>query len=400
MTNVTPPAWYHQAMTSESLMPGVSSGILFEDVEGGQMKLRILFALPLLLALLAFSFQSQAFSGSPDPVGRVVPVSSVAGLVDAVDNALAGDTISIADGTYNLDGAYLRIDVAGVTLRSASGNREAVTLDGNYVTTEIVQIAASNVTVADLTLREAYYHPIHVMSASSGDVENTLIYNIHIIDPGQQAIKINPVPGGYYPDDGVVACSHIELTAAGRAQVWEINGSCYTGGVDAHQAQGWVVRDNLIEGFWCPNDLSEHAVHFWVTCRDTRVERNVLRNNARGVGFGMSASGVGRTYPDDPCPGAVGYVDHYDGIVRNNLIFANDGALFSSEYGFDCGICLWQACGARILHNTVASTQAPFSSIEWRYGELPTSKEGGLLVSARQPEWATPTQVLHSLHQR
>ena len=32
--------------------------------------------------------------------------------------------------------------------------------------------------------------------------------------------------------------------------------------------------------------------------------------------------------------------------------------------------------------------------------ELPISKEDGLLVSARQPEWTTPTQVLHSLRQR
>jgi hypothetical protein len=352
------------------------------------MKTRTLFALPLLLALVAFPFQSRASHvppgwgdwadgvaaddlcpSLPGPTGRVVSVSSVAGLVDAVNGALAGDTVSIADGTYNLDGAYLRIDVPGVTLRSASGNREAVTLDGNYATTEIVQVAASDVTVADLTLREAYYHPIHVMSTSGSDVENTLIYNVHIIDPGQQAIKINPVPGGYYPDDGVVACSRIELTAAGRSRVWEINSSCYTGGVDAHQAQGWVVRDNLIEGFWCSSGLSEHAIHMWKSCRGTLVERNVLHNNARGIGFGMSESDNNkRVYADNPCPSAGGgYVDHYGGIIRNNFVSANEGALFSSDDGFDCGICLWQACGARILHNTVASTQAPFSSIEWRY---------------------------------
>ena len=41
--------------------------------------------------------------------------------------------------------------------------------------------------------------------------------------------------------------------------------------------------------------------------------------------------------------------------------------MFASDYGFDCGICLWQACGAQVLHNTVVSTQAPFSSIEWRF---------------------------------
>jgi hypothetical protein len=95
----------------------------------------------------------------------------------------------------------------------------------------------------------------------------------------------------------------------------------------------------------------------------------VLRDNARGIGFGMweSASNK-RVYSDNPCPGAGGgYVDHYEGIIRNNFVFASDGGLFSSEYGFDCGICLWQACGARVVHNTVASTQAPFSSIEWRF---------------------------------
>jgi len=303
------------------------------------------------------------------PTGRVVPVSSVAGLVSAVNNAQAGDTISIADGVYNLDGAYLRVDTPNVTLRSASGNREAVVLDGNYATTEIVQIVASNITIADVTLREAYYHPIHVMSTSSADTVGTLIYNVHIVDPGEQAIKINPYTGDnalYFPDNGEIACSHIELTDVGRSH---IRNDCYTGGVDAHQARDWVIRDNVIEGFWCPEGLSEHGVHMWVSCRDTQVERNVLRDNARGIGFGMSESASNkRVYLDNPCPGAGGgYVDHYGGVIRNNFVFASDGGLFSSDYGFDCGVCLWQACGARVLHNTVASTQMPFSSIEWRF---------------------------------
>jgi len=285
-----------------------------------------------------------------------------------VNQASTGDTILISDGTYNLYGAYLRIDVPNVTLRSASGNRQAVVVNGNYVTTEIVQIVASNVTIADLTLREAYYHPIHVMSTACGDTNDVLIYNVHIVDPGQQAIKINPTSDEYHADYGVIACSHIEMTDSGRSRVWATSGSCYTGGVDAHQARSWIIRDNLIEGFWCPNGLSEHAVHFWTGSRDTLVERNVLSNNARGVGFGLLASGSGRTYPDNPCPASGGaYIDHYGGIVRNNFVSANDSALFASVYGFDCGICLHQACGAWVLHNTVASTQPPFSSIEWRF---------------------------------
>jgi hypothetical protein len=303
----------------------------------------------------------------PAPSGPIIHVSSVSELRDAVSGATAGTTILVADGTYHLDGAYLRFDTPGVTMRSASGDREAVVLDGDYVTTEIVQIVASNVTVANLTLREAYYHPIHVTSSEGGDTTGTLITNVHIVDPREQAIKINPDAEGYHPDYGEIACSHIELTDAGRPHVNPTAGGCYTGGIDAHQARGWRIHDNLIAGFWCPNGLSEHGIHLWRGSRDTVVERNVLRNNARGIGFGLATSGDGRSYPDDPCPGASGYVDHYGGVIRNNVVFANDGDLFGSLYGFDCGICLWNACGARVLHNTVASTQPPFSAIEWRY---------------------------------
>lgn len=75
-----------------------------------------------------------------------------------------------------------------------------------------------------------------------------------------------------------------------------------------------------------------------------------------------------RSIPDNPCPAANGtYVDHYGGLIRNNIVFANQEALFTSGSGFDCGICLWTACNAKVLHNTVFSSQPPFSSIEWRF---------------------------------
>jgi hypothetical protein len=110
-------------------------------------------------------------------------------------------------------------------------------------------------------------------------------------------------------------------------------------------------------------------VHFWDGSRGTVVERNALRDDARGIGFGLSTSGEGRQYADSPCPEAGGaYVDHYGGIARNNFVFASDPELFESDAGFDCGVCLWSACGAQVVHNSVVSTRAPFSSIEWRFG--------------------------------
>ncbi|MEM8862790.1 MAG: choice-of-anchor Q domain-containing protein [Chloroflexota bacterium] len=299
------------------------------------------------------------------PTGTIVNVSTVTELQNAVNSAAPNTTILIADGTYELNGVYLRIDEANVTLRSASGNRKAVMLDGNYQTTEIIQVVRSNVTIADITLREAYYHPIHVMSTDAGgDVLNTLIYNVHIIDPGEQAIKINKAGDGVYTDDGVIACSKIELTDTGRPF---IRNNCYTGGIDAHQSRNWHIRDNHIEGFWCDSGLSEHAVHFWRGSRDTLVERNVLVDNARGIGFGLVTSGSGRTF-SDACPAAgSSYVDHFEAVARNNFIAADDADLFNSNSGFDCGICVWNACGVDVYHNTVASSQAPFSSIEWRF---------------------------------
>jgi hypothetical protein len=305
----------------------------------------------------------------PPPSGNIVNVSTVPELQNAVNTANPGDTILVADGTYNLNSVYLRIDTPNVTVRSANGDREAVILDGNYQTTEIFQVVASDVIIADMTLREAYDHPIHVSSIDSSHTLNTLIYNVHIVDPGQQGIKINPADSGipgYYTDDGVIACSHIELTDAGRAHIRD---NCYTGGIDAHQSRGWVIRDNLIEGFWCDSGLSEHGIHLWRGCRDTTIERNWLNDNARGIGLGLVTSGSGRTYPDDPCPSAVGYVDDFGGLIRNNFISANNADLFASQYGFDCGICLWNACNASALHNTVftANNAETFSSIEWRF---------------------------------
>jgi hypothetical protein len=124
----------------------------------------------------------------------------------------------------------------------------------------------------------------------------------------------------------------------------------------------------LIEGFWCEAGLSEHAVHFWVTSRDTYVERNVIRDCARGIGFGLGASGNGqeRVYEDDPCPGA-DYLGHIDGVIENNFVWAGRAELFDSEYGFDSGIALEQACGAVARHNSIASLEPPFVSIEYRW---------------------------------
>ena len=58
---------------------------------------------------------------------------------------------------------------------------------------------------------------------------------------------------------------------------------------------------------------------------------------------------------------------HIDGIIRNNFVAASDSDLLTSTDGFDTGIAVTQAYGAKIVHNSVASTSPPYTSIEWRY---------------------------------
>ena len=88
--------------------------------------------------------------------------------------------------------------------------------------------------------------PVHV-SPERRTTSGTLIHNVRVVDGAQQFIKINH-NNGFYADNGVVRCSSLEMTDAGRAQVRD---NCYTGGIDGHQAQGWQVYLNAFSGFWC-----------------------------------------------------------------------------------------------------------------------------------------------------
>ncbi len=216
-----------------------------------------------------------------------------------------------------------------------------------------------------------------------------MLHNLRVVDPGQQAIKINPVGQGW-ADDGTIECSAIELTDAGRPSVRD---NCYTGGIDAHAAWGWIVRRNRISGFWCPAGLSEHAIHFWNASRDTLVEENVIVDCARGIGFGLLAVAGDRAYPDNPYPG-VGYLGHIDGVIRNNFIAAADADLFQSDSGFDAGIALEQSRNTWVLHNSVVSTAAPFSSIEWRFANTLVQVVNNLVSHNLRERDGNPQAVL------
>lgn len=327
----------------------------------------------------------------PAPTGTTVVVkpSQAGELRTIVANAKSGTTILLEDGTYQLGGgdasSRLQFLVPGVTLRSQSGDPTKVILDGGYQTNELVSILASNVTIAEITLMRAYDHPIHV-SGGAQTISGTTIYRVRVIDPGQQGIKINTGNNQTtFADYGTIACSEIALTTAGRGQIRD---NCYTGGIDGHQTWGWVVRDNRISGFYCASGLSEHAIHFWNGARDTVVERNVIIDCARGIGFGLGANGNGsqRSYPDGRYAG-LGYIGHFDGVIRNNAIVA-------TQSGFDAGIALEQSRGTLVLHNSVVSKNAPYSSIEWRFANTVVTIANNLVSHNLRERDGNPSATL------
>ena len=302
----------------------------------------------------------------PPPTGSIIEAASVQEILNAVAGADEGDTIMIANGTYNT--GTIEVYTPGISIRSASGNRNDVILNSEYGGDSGLIIFASNTTVADITIANSGKHGIHVMPSQDSDTLNTRIYNVRIVDPGQKAIQITHGLSPYFADDGEIACSELELTDMGRSEILRINDKCYTGGAHGHRVMGWSVRDNVIKGFWCEEDLAGPAVIFATGSRDNVVERNQLVDNARGIWFGINQDASGRTYDDDPCPEAAGeYVDHYGGIIRNNHVFAESIGLFNSAAGLDTGIAVWQACHVDVVHNSVAFLSTPYSGIEYRF---------------------------------
>jgi hypothetical protein len=320
-----------------------------------------------------------------------------------VRDAPAGATIALADGTYTMTGAdeasrRIQITKPGITLRSASANSEAVIIDGEYVTEEMITVNASDVTIAALTLMHAVNHPIHVMGGPTENITGVRLTGLHIVDGGEQFVKVNSsgADPNTYADDGILECSVLEMTAEGRPHVEPNPGGCYTGGIDAHSARGWIVRLNTLQGIYCEGSgLAEHAIHFWSASRDTLVERNTIIDCARGIGFGLgdgSGAGFDRQYDDDPAPGATGYVGHYGGVIRNNWISIS----LDNEY-FDTGIELEQAHGVRVLHNTLLHPTAAFASIAPRFSNTSVSIINNLMISLRERDGAVVEQSSNSL---
>lgn len=276
-------------------------------------------------------------------VGETVHVSTVSQLeaaVSAANTAGGNRTILVADGTYTLN-TILYITADHVMVRGESGNRNRVILQGKGMdgnVGHIFLVAASHVTIADMSLGDVFYHAIQVQGekgASDLLVHNTRIFNTH-----EQMIKGSfSQETNQGSENGTVRCSLFEYTE-------DFGPQYYIGGIDVHRGINWKVYNNTFRNIRSPEEgrLAEHAVHFWSNSVNPLIEKNVIVNCDRGIGLGLGASG---------CTG---------GTVRNNMIFADGNGLNS-----DVGIGLESAVNVLVYHNTILFDHDYPHAVEYRF---------------------------------
>ena len=160
-----------------------------------------LFAVLVLASLLIVTIQAEntALPSSagdhcaplPPPTGPTVTVSSESELRSQATNAAPGTTILVSAGTYNLQN-IVHVVNSGITIRGATGNRDDVILDAGGMGSGhthgiLIDVDADDVTIADLTIRNAGEHGVSIQGS-----DRPTLYNLHIVDTGSQLVKVNP----------------------------------------------------------------------------------------------------------------------------------------------------------------------------------------------------------------
>lgn len=321
------------------------------------ISIAITFLLPLLVDLAAASPPLHRACNAPplpSPSGTVVTVSTESALQAAVNSITSGTTILVQPGTYNLTSTlWLNRNVENVAIRGSTNSCDDVLLIGRGMSNASygnvphgIWIGnARNVLVANLTIRDVYYHPIQLDPNAGAQAPR--IYNVRLVDAGEQFVKSSArTSGASGVNDGIVEYSIMEYTTTARSN--------YTNGVDVHQGASWIVRHNLFRNIRAPaGQLAGPAVLMWNGSRDSIIENNLFLNVQYGIALGLNGSKAD---------------DHVGGIVRNNFFHRN-----GSQSG-DVGITINNSANTKVLHNTVIVSGTYSNGIEYRF---PATHGGG-----------------------
>lgn len=298
----------------------------------------------------------------PDPGEfNIINVSTAQALADACWNLASNQAIVIAPGSYDLAsvtfpngvdgrltvGRFGAPPISNIQIRGATGNPADINIYGAGMLDPIVPFGfqvftATDVLIADLSIGNVYYHSVAIQGDQGA--ARVRLYHTRISDAGQQIVK--GIGGGNGVPDVTIEYSEIFYTVGAVIHPeGSPPNSCYTNGIDALGARGWVIRDNLIRGIKCQNEaLAGPAILMWGGSSDTLIERNTLLDSSRGIHLGLLEG------------------DHSGGVVRNNFVRWDPDA----TYPVDVGIYTTSA-NAKVLHNTVLTRGGYPNAIEVRF---------------------------------
>lgn len=275
----------------------------------------------------------------PLPQGEIIRVTNVDELFDAVDKVKAGGTILVADGQYMMP-RYIEINKDNVTLRSESGQREKVILDGkDSIHGELVGIrACSGVTIADLTIQNIMWNGFKINSDSN--VQNVTIYNCVIHNIWQRGVKGVKVPKDRMDEMCPKNCRiQYCLFYNDHAKRFEDDpkdnpdnfGGNYIGGIDTMYAKDWIISDNVFIGIKGKTRCARGAIFIWHDSKDCIIERNIIIDCDTGIALGNSHKAE---ETDLHC---------FNFIVRNNFITRTPENGIIADYTKNC----------KIINNTI-----------------------------------------------
>src|SRR2546425_8451420 len=300
-----------------------------------------------LLVTLCVANAASPGNAPPLPITgtRIVNVASDPQLQTAIGNLQNGDTLLLADGTYNLTASLYINGWHNITIRGTAGSTNVVLAgkgmdNANHGGVPFgIWSNGTNTTIAHLTIRDTWDNEI-IFNAGA---QSPLVYCVRLLNAGSQFIKSNPtdVTSGLGVNNGVVEYCWFEYTGSPPGD--HGSGVGYFNGISAHAAQNWIIRGNLFKNLHNPDSaayLWNPAVLFWRHSVNTITEQNTFLNVDRAVAYGL----------DNTTP----YLDHAGGAIRNNFVCLTSGLMSASrKAGSDGSIIAWNSPGTQIDHNSV-----------------------------------------------
>jgi len=271
----------------------------------------------------------------------ITPQQGTSAIQSAINNATGALTIYLANGTYSVAGGQINITKPDITIRSLSGNRDSVIIQGGGMLAGTgyhgISILRPDVTIADLTIRNIDTHGIDInfwyliSLGMNTDLNNILLHNLHIVDCREQLVKMsysgNSSQSG---DNGIIECCLIEYTTSLPGSSW------YTNGIDLHFANNWMIRDNTIRNIkHGPNTTTDAgpAILLFNGGSGSIIERNSVINCDEGIFAGNWGNAPN--------------VSYRNAVIRNNIIRGHANSR--------CGVGVVMAPNCKIINNTIYS---------------------------------------------